>query len=444
MTGGERAQDVPLHGAPVAGGIARVRFGRFACALVSFGAPILAVVAPLGLAPLASLFAVVLAVQATQWLSWRDLCAPGRLPLLMLGVLASLSVLWSGHPAFSLLMSLRLAGLLVLAAIVWTATSRPARAATRGPSPLNFLVAGLWIACMLLAVALLAYVFPETAMAAGLPEKMTQPVVFKRAATVLAILAWPAVAHLWAGGRRRHAVALSCAVALAILLHDSISAKLALTFGMAAWAGSLLWQRRMLATIFAALAIGFLLLPVAAFFAPPINDIRARAADMADAPGVEWIEPRNPNFAFSGLHRLAIWRFAAGKIAEKPLLGWGFETSRFIAGPDDVIDGVSLLPLHPHNAALQIWLELGALGIGVTLLGLRFGHLQMDRLIARRSDARDRALTCAAAAALLASAGCIAFLSYGVWQEWWISALILAFAAWLQLTQSLPEDISGD
>ena len=59
-------------------------------------------------------------------------------------------------------------------------------------------------------------------------------------------------------------------------------------------------------------------------------------------------------------HRLWIWSFAGDRIAERPLTGWGLDASRSIPGGKDPIrPGETWLPLHPHNASLQLWLELG-------------------------------------------------------------------------------------
>jgi O-antigen ligase len=77
------------------------------------------------------------------------------------------------------------------------------------------------------------------------------------------------------------------------------------------------------------------------------------------------------------------------------------------------------LPLHPHDAALQVWLELGAVGVlpFVALLAL---------LWYRVADAAWPRLYGAAAAGSLAAALTIGFLSYGIWQEWWLGTLALA------------------
>ncbi len=132
----------------------------------------------------------------------------------------------------------------------------------------------------------------------------------------------------------------------------------------------------------------------------------------------------------SAAHRLIIWDFAAERIAERPILGWGMDGSRAIPGGTERTSQetrtafgltsqaahhwfihAQMLPLHPHNLALQVWLELGA--VGAALMALL---LAMVALSCRSSAA------CGAFAAGLV----IAMLSYGAWQYWWVSGLLLA------------------
>jgi O-antigen ligase len=131
----------------------------------------------------------------------------------------------------------------------------------------------------------------------------------------------------------------------------------------------------------------------------------------------------------SALHRIYIWDFVVGRIADKPVLGWGLDAARRMPGGQDTImlgencPGASpvigqKLPLHPHNAILQTWLELGGLGI---LLG--FGALvaTLGQLYARRRRIVAAVLVASSVAGTL-----VALVSYGVWQEWFLSALMLS------------------
>ena len=124
---------------------------------------------------------------------------------------------------------------------------------------------------------------------------------------------------------------------------------------------------------------------------------------------------------YSAMHRLYIWQFAAGRIAEKPLQGWGMDGSRTIPGGNDPLPtGGESLSLHPHNGPLQIWLELGLPGavLAAATVWLAFHYA------GRISNRLDRAVASAMLVAVLA----VACLSFGIWQSWWVATMGL-FAA---------------
>ncbi len=118
----------------------------------------------------------------------------------------------------------------------------------------------------------------------------------------------------------------------------------------------------------------------------------------------------------SWLARVGIWRFTAGEIPSHPLIGWGMDASRMWP---------NIVPLHPHNAALQIWLELGAVGAGLVILFWVWLFEQIAKLCDH--DRISGAMAAAVAVAYLA----IGALSFGVWQEWWLGlgALCIVFCA---------------
>jgi O-antigen ligase len=130
----------------------------------------------------------------------------------------------------------------------------------------------------------------------------------------------------------------------------------------------------------------------------------------------------NPSVA----HRLVIWRFASDKIMERPLLGYGLRASRVIPGGSEkvLLGGKTLrferdrFSVHPHNGPLEWWLELGLPGaaLGALVVFLLFRWPQ------RFADPVLRALL----VGQLTTAYGILNLSFGVWQTWWLMALVLA------------------
>jgi O-antigen ligase len=81
--------------------------------------------------------------------------------------------------------------------------------------------------------------------------------------------------------------------------------------------------------------------------------------------------------------------------------------------------------LHPHDGALQIWLELGAVG---AVLAAAFWFLTLRRLTREARDLGAVAVAASCAVYLLFGA-----LNFGVWQEWWLAlgALVAVGAALL-------------
>jgi O-antigen ligase len=135
-------------------------------------------------------------------------------------------------------------------------------------------------------------------------------------------------------------------------------------------------------------------------------------------------------FKESAGHRLMIWSFTGERIAERPFLGWGLDAARAIpGGKDEIRPAETRLPLHPHDSALQLWLELGAPGatlyaLIVGLLWLRLGEAEWPRLYA------------AAAGGSLFAASAVAFAGWGIWQEWWLGTLGLALFATIVMART--------
>jgi O-antigen ligase len=138
-------------------------------------------------------------------------------------------------------------------------------------------------------------------------------------------------------------------------------------------------------------------------------------------------------FKDSAGHRLLIWSFTGDRIAERPYFGWGLDASRSIpGGKAEIRPAQSWLPLHPHDSALQVWLELGAPGAAlfalfVGLLWLRLGDAPWPRLYA------------AAAGGSLFAASVVAFSGWGIWQEWWLATLSLALFATIVMARAAAE-----
>lgn len=235
-----------------------------------------------------------------------------------------------------------------------------------------------------------------------------------RGLVLASILAFPVMLSLRRQGRILIALALLVALTVSVAGSPTLAPKLALPVALVVAGAAFLWPRLTLRGWGALMVLVILAMP-AAFLLPPPQEAYDR---------MPWLKG-------SSHHRLTIWRFTATNILEKPLFGWGLDGSRNIPGADDEIvyyrgphvNGYDStepqLPLHPHNAALQWWLEVGL--VGVVLI-----NLFLAAVLA--AFARQERSGVAPALATMAAATVVAMVSFGIWQSWWQSGLWLIAA----------------
>ena len=313
--------------------------------------PAMLALAPRGAAPLDAVagLCAIGAVAANPPRDWGGV----RVPAALLGLLllwGGLSALWAIEPARSLVKDLQLAGLFA-AAIVLAAAARSIADARR--------LAVLAIAGTALGLALASSDFVTSG---GLSDHVSArpfaPPRLNQIAVWLAIMLLPLTAFLWGSGRRLLGIAAAFAIGATVFLLDGTTAKSALLLSLPV-AALLYWRRRVVARIAAALSL------VAVLTAPLTLPL------LADDPLVL----RDADTVKTSLaHRFYIWDFVGKRIAERPLLGWGLDSARAIPGGKELIRlDQRRLPLHPHNAPLQLWLELGL--PGAVLFALLLGWL---------------------------------------------------------------------
>ena len=123
------------------------------------------------------------------------------------------------------------------------------------------------------------------------------------------------------------------------------------------------------------------------------------------------------------IHRRVIWSFSKEKILEKPLFGHGIFSSKVIGNQYKVINHknkmLPAIPLHPHNSVLQLWLELGVIGI---MLFYIFLYKIINNIYKIKKINRQFA---AFSLVSLFQIFLIGQLSYGFWQIWWISIIFI-------------------
>lgn len=331
---------------------------------------------------------------------------------LILPVYAVLSSAWALVPENAAITGAKLLGYFMAAIAVVVVIDRRSDAERR--SVLIWAAAGLAIADLFVWVDLgtagaLSGLFRQASFTANF---------YSRGAAISAFAVLPIAAGLFrlSGSRLAFVFAGICVATVLVLANEA--AKLAAVLGLLVyvvvrWRAVLFWP-----VILLPLAVG-IMSPM--FFVNEVSNSQ-RCALFNSKPSVA--------------HRLSIYEFSSRNIFEKPFLGWGMDASRSIPGGGEgvkIYDCVDrkgrsttrelgdLLPLHPHNASLQVWLELGAVGV-VIFVGL------LGALILRwqrgYASGQGRPLI----AGLFTAIFLVYNISFGLWQGWLIFALILLCA----------------
>jgi hypothetical protein len=169
--------------------------------------------------------------------------------------------------------------------------------------------------------------------------------------------------------------------------------------------------------------------------------------------------------ATSAQHRIQIWYDFSLKILNSPLLGYGFNFSSYVEGgrfraayysnkvlekplyaPDKILpDGIIpqawgsivyyedlVFSRHPHNGFVQVWLELGFVGI-ILLIGLGYTLVRLIYQIPNR-ETRTAGFT------LLFMYTVFWCISFGIWQNWMISLVTLTIILF-KVIKDIPKKV---
>lgn len=337
----------------------------------------------------------------------------GLVPLLGIAGVAGLVALWR-EGGWSRLVTplaglLALGGAWMLASATWAISAGEALSTARGVL-LLFLAAAVLLAIEAKDRQL---VTRATGLGVALGVAILLPMLIlagtashNRAASLLAILLAPLAWALrpWLG-------AALLAVGLAtVAMAEGSSVKLAVAAAAVAGVAACLHRH-------VVLAIG-----------------AAAAATVVAMPLLVGLLPAPEQFGglkYSAVHRAYIWRFATERVAERPWRGWGLDAARSLPGGQTPLPGIDvskiegpinavMLPLHPHNGALQAWVELGLVGALLLATVVANAYWRASRL--------DTAGARGAATAAITAALAVGCLSFGLWQNWWIALLGIAAA----------------
>lgn len=378
-------------------------------------APLVSIFAPLFMAPLLLIASLGIGLIAI-W-ERRPIPVVGRPLLILLGLLVlwgALSSLWSVNPKGSILTALQLLMLFVSGAVVIGGVTlfNQTEAARIG----RWLVIGIIGALVIYTIEITFNSPIQSVIRQTGPEMEQIYSRFNRGLAVLVLLLPAALVVLRRGRCRSLALALLSASLVIVYLYYGSSIAVGMTCGIVAGILSFVGRDVMIRLI------GWLV--AAIVLMAPLIAREAITPALLDVVGKEVTN-------ISVIHRLAIWRFVGTQALERPMTGWGLDGARaFPEGKTKVLVTapncqppcsleVEQLPLHPHNMALQWWLELGLPGTGLGAAML----LWLFHLIPRLT--RDKAEAGLLASQLTAGTT-IAGLGYGAWQSWWLATLAIA------------------
>lgn len=362
--------------------------------------PAVAAASKQAMAPIAIALAVALLAVAL----WRDRRAarPWRpVALLFAGFAGYVAVfhlppaLGDGKSGETLLKLGMLALVLWLASAGWTDVLRAAR--------LNrvalWALAGLALGSLFLMIEL-TFDSPFHRLSDDIPQGVTvDPARNNRPAVALLLLAIPLAGLLARRVGRGPAILALLLGAAPVLAGQSAAAWVAGAVAIPVYLAARQWPRPVLVA-------GGILTLVFIVAAPQILATAYRVATRD--------EIRMP---LSFTDRLEIWDHAAGEVRNAPWLGHGLGSVKYLPLTDEQRDRYRFHKApstHAHDAALQVWVEFGAVGIaaGLALLGL--GGVAISRM-----DKAGQATALTTASALLV----IGMLSFGLWQETWLGLI---------------------
>jgi O-antigen ligase len=211
----------------------------------------------------------------------------------------------------------------------------------------------------------------------------------------LALMFWPVARIMSSRGWTPAIFVLLIAIVVASVSTSADAVWAALAAGGFAWLGVRFVGKPAVRTLVAVVAAPFVLGPVLLLWG-------------VHSGLIAWLHQHVPN---SWDARLNIWAFTANQVQVHAIRGWGLDASRMF-GP--------AIPLHTHNSAMQLWLELGA--VGAALGGVFFSWVAY-RIVGVTGESREDG---AMAAGALVTYLVIGGVSFGVWQEWWLALGALA------------------
>ncbi len=395
----------------------RVIDAMFAVAL--FCVSLLVVFGHRGVAPCVGFMALGVALRPSVWRNGFALLKPTRIftePLsaaalatVLFCAWVGVSGLWSPTPGAPWLAVTVLAGALCGGALVREALTASAKRAAR--------FSWMYLAAVVVAVSVLMF----EGLSGGylrsiVPPVDASPLRFKdmtalgRGVTAVAPLVFPAIILLrQTTGSWVIAVAPAAMALLAAAQFSVFANVVAIVAGSFAFVAALAMPRATVGGLSLLFIVALLVAPFA-FASMPIDAI----IDGGVSAPPSWAQ------------RLIVWKEAGGEALGGCFpLGCGADYARAwsenagsVALPNWPIP-VSVMPTHPHNVFIQIWLELGVFGVAALAVAFAASALGLLRLSFDRT-------AIAAVAGVLAATFISVMFEASLWQAWRLGVFALA------------------
>ena len=233
---------------------------------------------------------------------------------------------------------------------------------------------------------------------------------YNRGASYLAVFAFPLMGYLWIKGLRWQTVAFTAIMFTPVMLTESRATRLAFFLGLAITIAAQLLPNLTRRTL-----IGLLMLLVALPF----------IITAAYIQHPQWITDLPPSWH----HRVEIWDYMSYRIFERPWFGWGLGSSHLLpyAQPHGLTyEFVKQAASHPHNALIELWVELGIVGLA---MGATIAIMLLQKTARFASPVIPFALGAWAAAL------CISSVAYSFWDDSLFALFAMTMVAFIILNQ---------
>lgn len=349
--------------------------------------------------------------------AWPKADWPLYIWIMLFAGLGALSVHWSVAPDESMERSIKIGALLLLSLpVIDLARACPEHAFR----PFRVWVPALTLLIGLASLSELYFDFPIYRLAEGIPrEEPIWGAILNKNVSMFILLLPISLLLCKRTGFHVLAIALLLTALILAAITQSQASQMALIMIPFAWALTFVLPGTGIPIAFGLTAMVLLLMP---WISPLAFSLFAEQLS----------EPGTIAQQASASMRLENWDFIARKIMENPWTGFGMDATRSIPSFETrqlYFKGDHIM--HPHNIALQIWIEFGLIGMTLALafLGFLFARLQA---LPRPQRRLPFIMFCATMTFLM--------ISWSVWSGW-LLALLVYLAALMILaakTNSVP------